>query len=301
VVIAIIGLLMALLLPAIQRVREASNRARCGNNLRQLAIALHTYHNDWGMFPYAGKNACDNPVDSNIPAGHCPDPSGSTGGCCRAYGHNNPDLRTEWSWTYHLLPYLDQEPLYYHTIASQVEAAILPVFYCPTRRTPRAPSRCDYAGNIGNSTSASNNNGIFVHNTRPLRPTIDSVIDGTSNTLLVGEKQVSYRFMAGGYCCDDNESPFIPGWDADVLRLGVATLNAQQTVGPPGPDHLHPADVANNSGLSSWRFGSRHVGSFNVVLVDHSIRRIRYNCDPTLFERLCVRDDGQAVSVTDLE
>ncbi|MCS7016569.1 MAG: DUF1559 domain-containing protein [Gemmatales bacterium] len=296
---------MALLLPAIQRVREASNRVRCGNNLRQLALAAHTFHNEWRSFPYGGSNACsgNTPIDVNTPASFCqPDANGNVPGCCRPYPHTQPEMRFEWSWTYHILPYMEFDALYQSTNPTQVEATIIPIFYCPTRRLPKPPPRSDYAGNVGTTSSNSNDNGIFVYNQRPFRISIDMIFDGSSNTILIGEKQVSFRYMAtSGYCCDDNESPFVPGWDADVLRFGNAALGTNQESGPPGHDQQHPADVNNNNGLSSWRFGSRHVLSFNVVLVDHSIRRIRYNCDPTLFQYLCSRNDGQTVTISQLE
>jgi prepilin-type N-terminal cleavage/methylation domain-containing protein len=304
VVIAIIGLLLALLLPAIQRVREASNRMRCGNNLRQLAIALHNYHNTHSAFPYGGKNACDNPVDPNAPAGYCPDFTG-WGGCCQPYPHSNPDLRTEWNWTYHILPYLELDNVHRNTDASYVQNYIVAVFYCPTRRRPSAPSRIDYAGNMGSSRAISNMNGVFVHNSRPFPISVDQIFDGTSNTILLGEKQLSLRFMGHpDYCCDDNESPFASGWDADVLRFGNATLvaNPYNSTGPPGPDDQHLADLTNSAGgTNSWRFGSRHPGSFNVVLVDHSVRKIRFTCNPMMFQNLCVRDDGNAVNFSELE
>jgi len=310
VVIAIIGLLLALLLPAIQRVREAANRMRCGNNLRQLAIALHNYHNTHHAFPYGGKNACQNPVDVNTPASYCvPDANGNIPGCCRPYPHTNPHLRTEWSWVYQILPYLELDSVFNDTNASRVESYIVAILYCPTRRRPSPPSRSDYAGCIGlssttNTSSSNFGRGIFIYNAASFRISLDGgVPDGTSNTLLVGEKQVSMRFMGrSGYCCDDNESPFTPGWEADVLRFGNATLAANYSSGPPGPDDQDPHDLANTVGQpSSWRFGSRHPGSFNAVMADHSVRKIRFTCNPVMFQNLCVRDDGNAVNFSQLE
>ena len=90
VVIAIITLLMALLLPAIQKVREAANRMRCASNLRQLAIACHNYHNDYNRLPPGGRfhNASYEPNN------------GGAGGVC----HYNKG-----SWLVRLLPYIEQD------------------------------------------------------------------------------------------------------------------------------------------------------------------------------------------------
>jgi len=93
VVIAIIGLLMALLLPAIQRVREASNRMRCGSNMRQLVIAVHTYHNDRFYLPYNGYLQ----------------PNGT------AVGWTSGGTLPLWSWMARIMPYVEQD--YYKVLA----------------------------------------------------------------------------------------------------------------------------------------------------------------------------------------
>src|SRR6266481_6033709 len=116
VVIAIIGVLIALLLPAVQKARESANRAKCQNNLRQIGIALHSYHGDHGSFP----------------SGYLWKPK-------------NPDVPTQtdpgWSWAALLLPYLEQDNLqrqinYRSSVADPmnepIRSTILSMFVCPT-------------------------------------------------------------------------------------------------------------------------------------------------------------------------
>ncbi len=101
VVIAIIAILIALLLPAVQQAREAARRTQCKNNLKQLALALHNYHDVFNTFP----------PGSVLPqAGNTtPYPPAS---------HNNPMARTAgWTWSAFILPYIDQAPMYNQTVS----------------------------------------------------------------------------------------------------------------------------------------------------------------------------------------
>src|SRR4051794_20603780 len=97
VVIAIIGMLMSLLVPAVQRAREASNRVQCQNNLRQLGVALHNYQSAKRRFP---------------PAYQTTDPKRDGSAFGVSYGDDNRNGPPGWAWGTLILPYIDQEPLY---------------------------------------------------------------------------------------------------------------------------------------------------------------------------------------------
>src|SRR3954462_423014 len=96
VVIAIIAILIGLLLPAVQKVREAANRMSCSNNLKQIGLALHNFHDTRGNLPQGGTQ----------PAG------GSAG---------DPNDRTQWSWAYHILPYIEQDTIFNQTSSAVVD------------------------------------------------------------------------------------------------------------------------------------------------------------------------------------
>src|SRR5438046_8045926 len=125
VVIAIIAILIALLVPAVQKVRAAATNTQCKNNLKQIALAMHTFHDLYRNFPQGGG-----------------DPGGE-----------NPAKRTFYfSWTYHILPYIEQKAVYDlippgtdaftditalpggNAALSKIDTTIVPLYYCPARR-----------------------------------------------------------------------------------------------------------------------------------------------------------------------
>src|SRR5262249_3406705 len=119
--------------------------------------------------------------------------------------------------------------------------------------------------------------------------TFNKIVDGTSNTLMVGEARVHLGYLDGGGGCSDNESAYNSGWADDVVRHGNNT--------PPQPD---VRDVAIPSGNVDGHFGSSHVGGMNAVLADGSVRFIRFSVNPTVFGYLCQIDGGKFFSPDNL-
>jgi prepilin-type N-terminal cleavage/methylation domain-containing protein len=167
VVIAIIGLLMSLLLPAVQRAREAANRSRCASNLRQLALAFHVYNTDNGRLPSAGAFSSQVSQLWNFPervwvrdlvAGDQNRPTVPsqillpTGGFRPMRGSGSASDQYL-GWGYQILPFIDQE--YLHEADAFDPTRPVPVYYCPSRRKPQANgasspvAQTDYAGNAG--------------------------------------------------------------------------------------------------------------------------------------------------------
>ncbi|HKA07962.1 MAG TPA: DUF1559 domain-containing protein [Gemmataceae bacterium] len=302
VVMAIIAILIGLLLPAVQKIREAANRMSCSNHLKQIGLAFHNFHDTHGHLPDGGKNKCNKPYSPFMPLAdqaHCDsanaDPNDDYG-CCAPYDGPFPAgtqlqmKRAEWSWPYQILPYIEQDNLFRNTSNSTVIRMPIKIYNCPSRRQAvlvRNHSTIDYAGCAGTS-----NNGVVVQQGTGA---IDfaAVTDGLSNTIMVGEKRMKKdRF---GLTSDDNESWAEPGWDSEIFRRAVRDPDRPTGDRGPSPDILKteipPFTTDNiNSGLS--QFGSSHPNGINVVLGDGSVRHIRFNPNPTAFQRFCVRNDG---------
>lgn len=280
VVIAIIGILIALLLPAVQAAREAARRSQCTNHLKQMSLAFHTYHDVFKAFPDGGRNQCDSPVPSYVPASQC---SGSPApGCCGPYN------RGEWSWPYQILPQVEQKPLYDNPSDSTIYVTPVSTYYCPSRRQAKlygGSAKIDYAGCAGSTGG----DGVMVRRlTGPI--TFADVRDGTSNTIMLGEKQLSISKFGQTY--DDNEPYVAPGWDSEIFRIGSPTY-------PPGPDEAHCSDVVGVADPYTGcnNFGSSHPGVLNTSMADGSGRPISFTIDTEVFRRLCARNDQLSVTV----
>lgn len=297
VVIAIIAILIALLLPAVQQAREAARRTQCRNNLKQLGLALHNYHDTYGMF-----NARQ--AGPGTPQGGQP------------YSH----LRSRLSGIVSLLPYLDQTPLYQQI---QTGTAVpwttggywvrdLPAIMCPSDTLSAPPAgglvgRYNYTFSSGDSVSSSGNNGgsatpILVASRGMFGAHIcygvRDALDGTSNTIAMAEgvrpTGTNTRGMvsntagiANPAACtalfNRNTGTFPGGgWTGDTSwgyrwGDGGGFFNGFTTAIPPnGPS------CTENAGHSHWNstvntVGSRHTGGAHVLMTDGAVRFVSEN------------------------
>jgi len=279
VVIAIIAILIALLLPAVQQAREAARRTQCRNNLKQIGLAMHNYHD----------------VHSILPAGWI--------GVDNTTGEPFVDGNNGWGWAARILPQLDQVNVYNQTnFTHGVENAlnldarlnIIPSYLCPSdQATARkfeihddmdAPicevAYSNYVGVFGTSEIDScegqpapfvcKGEGMFHHQSAVK---LTQVTDGLSNTIMVGERKTKL--------VDDWQSTWagvvVGGEEAAVRILGST-------------DH-----TPNNEANHFDDFSSYHAGGAQFVLGDGSVRFIMTNIDHSLYQSLATRVGGEVV------
>ena len=322
VVIAIIAILIGLLLPAVQKVREAASRMQCSNNLKQIGLGFHNYESANGKL---------------IPGGRDGRPAGQPNQSCCNWNDQNAvtlnaagqmDNRDGFNWRYYLLPYIEQENIFRLTSRAELYASPVKTFFCPTRRGPEVingGTRCDYNGNAGSTFSngtptdgsaggANTFDGLVVR-TNVAGVTIVAITDGASNTLLVAEKWLHPQRRAttafSGQDGGDNEQCFNAGWDECIVRIGGGTFTYDYNNGQPAlqgtgtrtiprtprPDLEAPC-VVNASGapVTIWnqQFGSSHTGAMNAVFGDGSVRSVKYSVDPVIWSAVCTRNGGEA-------
>jgi prepilin-type N-terminal cleavage/methylation domain-containing protein/prepilin-type processing-associated H-X9-DG protein len=275
VVIAIIGVLIGLLLPAVQQVREAAARLQCQNNLKQIGLAFHSHHDAYRFFPTGG-------WDWNTPP---------------TYVNGQPAVGAaqQAGWGFQILPFIEGTNIWRGGRATDDLGRILvaigtpsPVFFCPSRREPQTVSfsNPEYLEGLQvtcalGDYAASNAEGTGV--VRQYQPNrFASITDGTSNTLLVGDRRLNLRYL--GQPQTDDDTGYTTGWDPDTIRT---------TSKAPKPDYS--ANVSDGT----FRFGSSHQGRFNAVFADGSVRSISYSIDPVTFSCLGNKSDGQAINDSD--
>ena len=321
VVIAIIAVLIGLLVPAVQKVREAANRSQCMNNLKQIGLAYHNYHSAYGNFPPSGQDG--------RPAGQ------AWQTCCnwedqQWSAKNNAgqmDDRSGFNWRYHILPYIEQEQLHKTVSRATLYATATKIYYCPSRRPPTligGNARCDYNINAGtnfangtpNATDKSAGSGSVDgagQNTSAGTLRIADFLDGTSNTMLIAEKWLHPTNYTNGADGGDNEVWCNAGWDECHVRQAGGTYtylynNGQKA--PPGspsrtidrtprPDSEAPAQIdAAGANITIWNqsFGGPHTGGLTSVMSDGSVRGFRFGLAQAAWIATCSRNGGETVT-----
>jgi prepilin-type processing-associated H-X9-DG protein len=284
VVIAIIAILIGLLLPAVQKVREAGNRTRCANNIKQLALACHMGNDTYEHLPTGGWGWS------------------WVGDATRGSDEHQPG-----GWIFQSLPFMEQRPLYNLAVnpasATQMVLTTLPTHNCPSRRnggpypTPRtylnyggftvpANARSDYAANSGDQSAdeiypgpSSLAQGDDPNYGWPNTSFFTGVIfqrwgsalvripNGTSNTFLLGEKYLNPDNYRTGLDGSDNENMYV-GFDNDLHRT---------TDYPP---------LRDTKGYgNTFIFGSNHTAGLNMAYCDGSVQFIGFDIDPAVFKR----------------
>lgn len=307
VVIAIIGLLMGLLLPAVQKVREAANRTSCENNLKQIGLALHLYHDAKGSFP-AGylyrapvtSGSSSAPQVARI--GHRPPPD----------TFNQPN-HPGWGWAALLLPYLEQDNLYRQIdLSLNVEGPSsitlrnfpLRIYTCPSDQfTGVFMVQTDKNKNVGQGytnsyaacfgwsdllpTHPEAGNGIFARNSK-IR--VADINDGTSNTIAVGER-----------CALFAQSPW-----AGVMTGGTTRTTpgapVYSSVIEPAPTMVM-ARVArktlNSPNSEPYDFFSPYRGAVQFVFADGSVHALNESLDLAVLQALATRSGEEVTNNTD--
>ena len=275
VVIAIISILIGLMLPAVQRAREAANRISCANNLKQIGLAMHNHHLTFERLP----------------------PTRLFDG--------GP------TWAVLLLPFMEQDNLYHQWVptlpyARQTDLArMTPVrsYFCASRRASNSPPIASLSGDLfGTGTAARHYPGALGDYAVVVDPfgfdspqtaagyegtgvrgpfqlgagsRFEDITDGLSNTLLVGEKHVPIGKEGIGW------------WDCSLYDGAFYQCSAR-AAGRVYPLTTYPQD-------SAWKFGSRHTGVVNFCFADGHVKAIPAMINPYILELLSMRSDGQVI------
>ena len=310
VVITIIGILVSLLLPAVQGAREAARQSQCANNLKQLGLGSLAHHTMYGYYPSGGWGWW------------------WIGEPERGSGKSQPG-----GWTFNMLAFVEQQNLRNAGLdapdaatrtAAIIERGQTPVsiFNCPSRRRPLAypdnagakyktassngmaipkSGRTDYAINCGSQAAnermggpndiATGDSPTYTGWANPAsldgisfeRSEINSahVRDGASNTYLICEKYLSPDHYTSGTSPADNENLYV-GYDNDNFRNTY-------------PAHRPRRDTPGV--YSSQWMGSAHAGGFQVVMCDGSVHMVNFSIDAEAHRRFGSRNDGQSADI----
>ena len=294
VVIAIIGILIALLLPAVQKVRDAANRTVCTNNLKQIGLALHMFHDNNNQFPPGYTQSLQPPI-----------------------------VRYQLlSWLGRILAYIDQGPLNarmemdfdgdnYAFAHPDVYTHVIPTYKCPSDNRQYKAEAADresaialtgYLGVSGTNLRA--NDGVLYWNSATKR---NEITDGLSNTLLAGERPPGYNMVFGWWYNGTGQ------WDFSVsnppkysgscaVLLGLAEINIKGNANsspellrcPNGPYAFGPGTIDNP--CDQFHFWSLHAGGSNFLLCDGSVHFFNYSAAPVLTQ-MATRAGGEPVEV----
>jgi prepilin-type N-terminal cleavage/methylation domain-containing protein/prepilin-type processing-associated H-X9-DG protein len=284
VVIGIIGLLIALLIPAVQRVRASASQTECENNLRQIGLALQQFHDAYKVFPSNGGWDGKETILDTGGAPFTPSTFDFTTNQLYKYGVGKPGLTPQdqtGSWGFAILPYMGQEPVYTQRDWTTGNVGYL----CSARRAPEPKTvvdqdawgiytsggyawpRTDYAVNLG------------AFDNRPLCYADKRFTDGLSNTILVGEKAYDVRVQEFNWYFD--ESYFLGG--SKGTSRGAPGLNSD------GPSVIY-INYKDN-----W--GSAHLNGAMFLFGDGHAQTLAFDTEVSVMVALLTPDGNEPVTL----
>lgn len=288
VVIAIIGVLIALLLPAVQQAREAARRIQCTNNMKQLGLAMHNYHDTFGTLPYGQFNGQQEEDTSE-----------------------NPNRAT---WFVSTLPFVEQSAMYdnvkglmatsaANTWPEEIRETVVEGFVCPSDPNGGKVGNDGFQGNyLGNAmhdmmvralaTDASRMSGLFFVKSKI---GLKDITDGTSNTLMFGEIRQSPQ----AECTIGN---YWNGWGMESMFSTVFGVNSSAPdFVPGGTDVTNPwrdsfaQPEAGPGTMTCYTLRSAHPGGAMTTRADGSVTFIPETVNGNTLHYLSRRDDGQVI------
>ncbi|MDX1967040.1 MAG: DUF1559 domain-containing protein [Planctomycetaceae bacterium] len=324
VVIAIIAVLIALLLPAVQQAREAARRTQCRNNLKQLGLALHNYHDNYLMFPPANVASSvggwgvswyirilpyldQSPLYSNLTfSGPHHGWTGSTAGSAGPEGTANGAVMAGIKLNFALCPSSPLAPIRdagIHQITDAQYMAIMGAtdgngFTNPPSRVAQCCGCCGGQQGTGTLTVG----GMF----NVLRPrAIKDCTDGTTNVMMVGEHSNFIRDVNGnpvqvngihGILMGSPNLTFVENCVGCMFERQFNTTTVRYPPNAPAIDNdVAWPGIGDNYGINN-PLNSTHSGGVHILLGDGSSRFLSNNVDLATLRRLCTRDDGQTLS-----
>lgn len=288
VVIAIIAVLIGMLMPAVQKVREAAARIQCTNNLKQIGLALHNYHDTYKALP---------------PGYRCTMPQ-------RDPNYTSPG----WGWAAYILPHIEQGNLarninydlpIEHAANQAARTMPLPLYTCPSdnftgiftvydaKNNALAQAATNsYAGSFGVGVDIDEEldegNGLFFRNSKVR---LLDIRDGTSNTFAVGERAALFT-----------QSPWAGAINYGTTRItpGAPTLNTGAVEEAPTQTLVHVAvHTLNDPNSDPEDFFTPHLGAAMFLFGDGSVRSVRIGTSLAILQALATRDGGETVNAED--